>query len=410
MNLRATDRAVTVGELTAVIRGLLEEGIGSVVVTGEISNFKQHSSGHRYFTLKDADASISCVMWRSRTLDSLPEDGTRVMLSGKITVYAPRGNYQIDVTSIRPEGIGDLHAAFEALKKKLLARGWFDQERKKPLPRFPRKIGIATAATGAAVQDMFSTLNRRFAPLEVIFRQTLVQGHGAAEDIAQAIIDLNATDVDLIIVGRGGGSIEDLWSFNTEIVAEAIFNSRVAVISAVGHETDTTIADYVADRRAETPTAAAEMATPVTSDDLLQSLDLITERLTDTVVDRIRDLAALADEFSDGTAARRIEERVRQLGQRVKDLEGRMASAISHYLQIHQQSIQHLTTHIQTLHPHRPLKLGYAIVERNGKPLAITDTLKPGEEVSLLRATEAHTATISTTTPRVIEDHGKEED
>jgi exodeoxyribonuclease VII large subunit len=255
---------LTVSEITKNIKVLLEESFSQISVIGEISNFKPHYSGHWYFNLKDSDAVISCTMWKG--LNSFvfftPQNGMKVVVNGKLTVYPPRGNYQIDVRSMKPAGAGELQAAFEALKQKLAAEGLFEEEHKKPIPEIPEKIGMVTAIDGAALRDMISVAKRRFPLLELVIAPARVQGSGAAEEIVNSIKQLNQTDVDVIIVARGGGSIEDLWAFNEEIVARAIYESEIPVISGVGHEIDFTIADFVADLRAPTPTAAMELATP----------------------------------------------------------------------------------------------------------------------------------------------------
>ena len=381
------------------------------MVIGEVSNFKQAASGHRYFTLKDEEAAISCVMWRSRTLDFVPTDGMRVVVGGRLTVYPPRGNYQIDCAFMRPEGVGDLYAAFERLKKTLAERGWFDADSKQPIPRFPLRVGIITSPTGAAVQDMFTTIRRRFANLEVIFRPALVQGEGSAEDIALAIRELDAARVDVIIVGRGGGSIEDLWSFNTLEVATAIHEATTPVISAVGHETDITISDFVADRRAPTPTAAAEMVTPVTSDDLLARIEELQERMLSAMEDNVGVLLEAATSFTDGTAARRIQERILISQQRVDDLAARSLRSIRHTAALLRQELHHAEHHLMTLHPHRPLRLGYAIVEVNGRPLPASTPLQSGDSARLLRYAQEADITVTRTTDIEPPDitHGQED-
>lgn len=256
---------LTVSELTKEIRKTLEESFSRVSVIGEISNFKSHISGHWYFNIKDENAVINCSMWKgfNQYVFFTPQDGMKVILNGKITVYPPRGSYQIDVRSMKPAGVGELQEAFERLKAKLEAEGLFDEEFKKPIPSFPKKIGIVTAIDGAAFRDMISVAERRFPLLELIIVPAKVQGSGSADSIAASIKLLNQKrDIDVIIIGRGGGSIEDLWAFNEEVVARAVFKSRIPVISAVGHEVDFTIADYVADLRAPTPSVAMELATP----------------------------------------------------------------------------------------------------------------------------------------------------
>lgn len=260
---------ITVSELTNQIKLTLEEDFSEILVIGEISNFKSHLSGHWYFNLKDVNAVISCAMWRglNNYVFFTPQDGMKVIISGRVTVYPPRGTYQIDVRSMKPAGMGELQAAFEKLKRKLAAEGLFDEAHKKTIPSFPKKIGIVTAKDGAALQDMISVAERRFPLVELVIASAQVQGSGAAESIVDSIKLLNRQkDIDLIILARGGGSIEDLWAFNEEIVARAIYASKVPIITGVGHEIDFTIADFVADLRAPTPSAAMEIATPNIND------------------------------------------------------------------------------------------------------------------------------------------------
>jgi len=263
--MQLSDDIYSVSDLTKEIKLLLEEGFSDLHVHGELSNFKAHVSGHWYFSLKDSGATINCTMWRgiNNYVFFTPQDGMKVVITGRITVYPPRGNYQLDVRSMKPAGVGELQAAFEALKEKLLKEGLFDEDKKNPIPQMPSKIGIVTAVDGAAFKDMISVAKRRFPIVEIIIAPSRVQGAGAAESVVAAINSLNEEkDIDVIIVGRGGGSIEDLWCFNEEIVARAIFASRIPVITGIGHEVDFTIADFVSDLRAPTPSAAMELCTP----------------------------------------------------------------------------------------------------------------------------------------------------
>lgn len=253
---------LTVTQLSQAIKHCLEKTFPLIWLQGEISNCKPHSSGHLYFSLKDANAQISAIMFRpdALLLKSAPKDGAQVIVRGEINVFPAGGKYQIVVRELRYVGLGELLLKLEELKIKLHKMGWFKSDRKKPLPKFPKRIGVVTSPTGAAIQDILNILNRRFSGFHLILNPVKVQGDGAAKEIAQAINQFNTLDlVDVMIVGRGGGSIEDLWAFNEEVVAEAIFNSRIPIISAVGHETDHCIADYVADVRAPTPSAAAEL-------------------------------------------------------------------------------------------------------------------------------------------------------
>ncbi len=303
----AADPAVlSVSDLTRVVRGILEDAIGDVWVEGEISNYRRQGSGHHYFTLKDDEAQISCVLFRGDGVlaasglgarGGTPPDGARVQVHGRLTVYAARGQYQIVVRVIQPKGVGALQARFEALKRQLHAEGLFDPARKKPLPRYPRTVGIVTSPTGAALQDMLHVLHRRAPWVRVLVHPVRVQGRGAAAEIAAAVEELNRwaglaaggcprhtafiphPASFLIVLARGGGSLEDLWEFNEEAVARAVAASALPVISAVGHEIDFTIADFAADHRAPTPSAAAEILAPDTAA-LSQGLDAVRETLT----------------------------------------------------------------------------------------------------------------------------------
>ena len=255
---------LTITQLSKYLKYKFDEDINlrKVYLKGEISNFKAHTRGHYYFTLKDENSRINAVMFSSSTskLKFMPIDGMKVLVEGKVTIYEATGGYQIYVSDMLEDGIGNLYIAFEQLKEKLAKEGLFDKERKRKITKMPKKIGIVTASTGAAIRDILTTLKRRYPICETILFPALVQGEKAAEDIVKKIEIANTYDIDTLIVGRGGGSIEDLWPFNEEIVARAIYNSKVPVISAVGHEIDFTISDFVADLRAPTPTAAAELA------------------------------------------------------------------------------------------------------------------------------------------------------
>src|SRR6266481_1260683 len=290
-----TSKVLTVAELTRAIRGMLETKFGAVWVQGEISNYKLHPSGHQYFTLKDQRAQIGCVIWRD-TMAPLRQplvDGAHVQAYGTVTVFEAQGKYKLRVEILQPRGLGLLQAKFEALKRKLEAEGLFAPERKRPLPKFPRRIGIVTSPTGAAIRDMLTVLRRRAPWLQVLLNPVRVQGTGAAQEIAVAIRELSVPNeafapLDLIVVTRGGGSIEDLWEFNEEIVARAIFHSALPIVSAVGHEIDFTICDFTADLRAPTPSAAAELIVPDVID-LQRQIDGCTRALSRQLLNRIRE-------------------------------------------------------------------------------------------------------------------------
>ena len=288
-------KVFTVSELTRSIRGALETKFAAVWVQGEISNYKLQPSGHRYFTLKDHRAQISCVIWRDTILPPRQSlaDGAQVQVYGTVTVFEARGQYQLNVQVIQPRGVGILQAKFEALKRKLETEGLFAPERKRPLPKFPHRIGIVTSPSGAAVRDMLNVLRRRAPWLQVLINPVRVQGTGAAQEIAVAIREFATPNqifapVDVIVVTRGGGSIEDLWEFNEEIVARAIFHSAVPIVSAVGHEIDFTICDFVADLRAPTPSVAAELIVPDVMD-LQRQIDRCSRTLGRQFLNRVRD-------------------------------------------------------------------------------------------------------------------------
>lgn len=281
---------LTVTQLTHAIKFSLESAFPNIWLQGEISNAKLHSSGHFYFSLKDASSQISALMYKTdaQTLKAIPKDGAQVLVRGEINVYPVSGKYQILVREMRLMGVGELLLRLEELKIKLHKRGWFKAERKRPLPKMPKRIGIVTSPTGAAIQDILHVLNRRFSGVHVILNPVKVQGEGSAQEIAQAINQFNQHNlVDVMIVGRGGGSIEDLWAFNEEVVAEAIFNSKIPVVCAVGHETDHCIAEYVADVRAPTPSAAAEIVIAEKAHHV-QHLEQITRRLHQTIDHLVR--------------------------------------------------------------------------------------------------------------------------
>ena len=281
---------LSVTQLTNAIKHNLESSFPSIWLQGEISNAKLHTSGHFYFSLKDTNSQIGAVMFRANfsSLKRAPKDGDQVVVKGGINVYPPSGRYQIVVQEIRQVGVGELLQKLEELKHKLMKKGWFKQEYKKPLPQFPKRIGVITSPTGAAIQDMLNVLTRRFSGFHLILNPVKVQGPGAAEEIAEAVRQFNQHQlVDVMIVGRGGGSIEDLWAFNEEVVAEAIFYSKIPVIGAVGHETDHCIAEYVADVRAPTPSAAAEIVMGELALQL-EKFDLIRTQMSRTVSHLLR--------------------------------------------------------------------------------------------------------------------------
>ena len=284
------DKYITVTQLTKYIKYKIDNDphLNEVFLKGEISNFKAHSRGHFYFTIKDEQARINAIMFSSSTknIKFTPQDGMKVLVTGKISVFEANGGYQIYVNDMLEDGVGNLYIAYEQLKKKLEQEGLFDQRYKKPIPKIPRRVGVVTASTGAAIKDIISTIKRRWPLVEILLFPSLVQGENAAPDIVKQIKRSEDYNIDTLIVGRGGGSIEDLWPFNEEIVARAIFECKTPVISAVGHEIDFTIADFVADSRAPTPTAAAELAVPAIPD-IKNYINQLQIRLTKTMQNKI---------------------------------------------------------------------------------------------------------------------------
>lgn len=292
------DKYLTVSAVTRYLKAKfdVDENLQTVYLKGEISNFKAHTSGHFYFSLKDENSKINAIMFRSNASKVIfkPVDGMKVLVTGRISVYEAMGSYQIYVDEMIEDGVGNLYVAFEQLKKKLQAEGLFDEIHKKAIPKLPKRVGIVTASTGAAIRDIMTTIKRRFPICETILFPTLVQGENAKDDIALNIKRAENYDLDVLIVGRGGGSIEDLWPFNEEVVARAIYDCKIPVISAVGHEVDFTIADFVADLRAPTPTAAAELAVPNMSD-LKKHIDQLSIRLNESIYKKVNYLKLYLD-------------------------------------------------------------------------------------------------------------------
>jgi exodeoxyribonuclease VII large subunit len=319
---------LTVSRLTALLRGVLEENFEQLWVQGEVSNLSYPSSGHCYFTLKDAGAQLRCVMFKSaiKNIKFRLTDGMALIARGRISVYDQRGEYQLICEYMEPAGIGALQTAFVQLKEKLAHEGLFAEAHKTTLPLFPRKIGVITSPTGAAIHDIINVLKRRFASLEVLLYPVRVQGEGSAAEIARAIDEMNRmAEVDILIVGRGGGSLEDLWAFNEEVVARAVYRSKIPIISAVGHETDWTICDFVADLRAPTPSAAAELVI-ASSDELRSRIEILSGRLRRSVEN------LLATQYGRLEGLRRALHDPRtmlgHLAQRMDDLNGRLESGL----------------------------------------------------------------------------------
>ncbi len=379
----------TVAALTAYIKDALETdpALQRVWVTGEISNLSRAASGHLYFTLKDSQAALGCVMWRSTAarLTWQPAHGAAVLAQGRIAVYAPQGRYQLYVDHLQPAGVGDLHARFEALRDRLRAEGLFDAERKRPLPEFPHTVGVVTSPQAAALRDVLNVLRRRYPLVRVLLSPTLVQGEQAPAQIVAALRALDARDdVDLILLVRGGGSLEDLWAFNDEAVARAVAACRHPVISGVGHETDFTIADFVADLRAPTPSAAAELAVPDQAD-LRQRIGAWQGRLQAAIGQHLTEARRALDRQQQ--ALQRLSPRARLDAhrQQVDELTRRLEQAWDHHLALRRSALAGWEARLASLSPLATLERGYALVRRreDGALVRSVEQVQPGDALTL---------------------------
>ena len=372
----ATRRVWSVTELTIQVRDALEQQIGEIWVEGELSNCKISNTGHLYFTLKDASSQLRGFMFRSalRYLRFKPADGTRVVARGRISVYEPKGEYQLVCEHLEPQGLGALQLAYEQLKKRLQADGLFDADRKRPLPALPRKIGIVTSLDGAALRDIVKVLRRRYANLHLVIRPARVQGDGAALEIARGLRAIaHVPGVDAVIVGRGGGSIEDLWAFNEEIVARAIARSPVPVISAVGHETDVTIADFVADVRAPTPSAAAELVVS-RKDEFCSRIDRLSDRLGAAVRARLQALARRAHIVAGRPAFAAFPARLAMRDRRIGDLSHALTHALRAATAARARKVQVIDRMLATFNVERRLAgLGTRLVTADSRITAAVE-------------------------------------
>ena len=379
------EEILSVSEITGLIKQTLEENFSEVNVVGEISNFKAHVSGHWYFTLKDANAQVSCTMWRgiNNYVFFTPQDGMKIIITGKITVYPPRGSYQIDVRSMKPAGIGELQAAFEKLKQKLSAEGLFDEQFKKPIPKFPQRIGIVTAKDGAAFQDMKSIASRRYPLVELVIVPSKVQGEGAAAEIVEGIKLLNKqNDIDLIIVGRGGGSLEDLWAFNEEIVARAIFDSQIPIISAVGHEIDFTISDFAADLRAATPSAAMELATP-SKDDLFAFIGEFSDYFPEKMLEIISSYNDEIDQAILSYGFRVPQDIVRNKMQLLDNFIYRFQNNFEVKLSDRKNGLELLESKIDSFNIDNVLRRGFSIIKQNDRYITRMKNLEKDKSLNI---------------------------
>jgi len=391
---KETPRIYSVQEVTRYIRQRLDEDevLRDIYIKGELSNLSQPTSGHLYFTLKDEYSELQCVMFReqNRVLKFIPEDGMSVIVRGHIGVYERRGKYQLYVDEIQEEGIGALYRAFEQLKKKLKEEGLFDEVYKKPIPSFPRRIGIITSPTSAAIRDMLKITKKRFPHVHILLAPVAVQGEEAAPQIVNAIQLLNRYSaerekIEVLILGRGGGSIEELWAFNEERVAREIFSSAIPVISAVGHETDFTIADFVADKRAATPSEAAEFVVP-DKREIAKNLSSLELRMRQNVFNTVEYHRKQLEGIKKNILFRKPTERINQYRQTVDELKRNMAAEITHLVTLQRKSVQALTGKLDALSPLAILERGYSICTKlpEGKIVRSVNEISIGDALKVL--------------------------
>ena len=374
----------TVSQLNRQARLLLEARFSAVWVEGEISNFKKHSSGHIYLTLKDKDAQISAAFFSQyqRSLKFELKDGLKVLAFCRVSVYEARGQYQLYIERLEPQGVGSLQLAFEQLKERLEKEGLFLEERKRPIPRFPKTVGVITSPTGAAIHDILNIVNRRFGGTHILLYPVKVQGEGAADEIAAALEAMNRqAEAEVLIVGRGGGSLEDLWPFNEEAVARAVFGSRIPVISAVGHETDWTICDFVADLRAPTPSAAAELVVS-SRFELERQISGLGERIRRAMVGQWETLETKLEAFRSSHAFRQPRYLLEQFTGQADEWGRRMESRLTGFIASRNQAFQGVTGRLNALNPLAILERGYSVsFNEKGEILKNSRELSPGETI-----------------------------
>lgn len=381
-------KVLSVSELTREVKTMLEDAFSSVWVAGELSNCRPQASGHLYPDLKDAGAKLAAAIWRTtlRRLRFDPRDGQEVIARGRLDVYPPHGTYKLIIEELHPKGIGALELAFQQLSEKLFLKGYFDPTRKRPLPRIPRRIAVVTSPAGAAVRDVLETLGRRWSAVEIWVCPVAVQGDGAGEKIADAIRALNRFEgIDVMIVARGGGSLEDLWAFNEECVARAIFESRIPVITGIGHETDLTIADKVADVRAETPTAAAVRVVP-DRQSLVEQIRGMQTRLERRLRTHVSEARKRLDDLSQRRCFRLPLDRIHELAQRLDDTTDRLGRAVKQRLNRSQQRVEATAAQLESLSPLNVLARGYSLTRKESDQSVVrrADQVRPGERIVTL--------------------------
>ncbi|MCE1164041.1 MAG: exodeoxyribonuclease VII large subunit [Bacteroidetes bacterium] len=381
------EQPLTVSEITGYIKETLEKNFNEIYVVGEISGYKRaFPSGHSYFNLKDEKASISCNLWsfRYNYLKFTPKDGKKVLIRGRITVYEPRGSYAIEVMSMTEFGIGELQLAFEKLKQKLIEEGLFDEKYKKPIPEFPDNVAIITSETGAVIEDFKKVTRKRYPLINLYLFPVLVQGAGSVESVCRAIRKANSCgiDFDVIVVARGGGSIEDLWTFNEEAVAREVFASKIPVVSAVGHEVDYTICDFVADLRAPTPSAAAEMILP-DKNELLERLKNYEYTLKSEVNDRIDFYKDSLERIKSNYAFNKPRDILNDFKIRLDEMSEELGKAADDRIKYFSNELNYKERILSSISPEKTLKRGFAYVVRNGKVISRKKELTGGDEVEI---------------------------
>ena len=405
----AKPKVLSVSTVNAMVRNTLEGQFESLNVEGEIGTLTRASSGHLYFTLKDEKSQIRCVMWRTQAqfLRFAPEPGLKVFIKANLTVYEPRGEYQLNTYSIEPAGVGALQLAFEQLKKKLEYEGLFDPERKKPIPFLPQRLGIVTSPSGAAIRDVLTVLNRRYPNIQVMIYAALVQGDDAPKQIAEGIQTLDEMNAfDVIILTRGGGSMEDLWAFNDESVARAIASCNTPVISAIGHEIDFTIADFVADLRAPTPSAAAEIVVG-RKDDLQERLRMFEKRLSASMANRLENIRALLNSTSPDRMLAIIKRAFETDSQKFDNLQHRLGLGMGKIALTSKQRLAAIAAELEALSPLKALGRGYSITTREGekKPVAGIEDIKKKDRLNI----RLRDGTIVSTVDELIGDEREQE-
>ncbi len=381
------EKYLKISEINNYIKSLVDNDffLNRVYLKGEISNFKNHTRGHLYFTLKDEESRISAVMFSSAASKLLfaPEDGMNVLVTGRISCYPAAGTYQIYVDKMEQDGVGNLYVLFEELKEKLSKEGLFREEHKLQIPKYPNKIGIITAPTGAAIKDILSTIKRRYPLCETILFPALVQGDDAKDDIVRQIKKAQEYDLDVLIIGRGGGSIEDLWAFNEEVVARAIYDCKIPTISAVGHEIDYTISDFVADLRAPTPTGAAEMAVPtiMEMDNAIKNYEI---RLNKAIKNLVNQKFILLRNLKNSYVLKNPLSLYEIKEQKLDSLIDRLNTSYKNMLNIKSIKLNNLISSIESLNPIRTLKRGYTMVKKDDKIVTDYSKLKEKDEINII--------------------------